>query len=360
MTYLGNPDFDHRQNGRIGVLLTNLGTPDTATTGAVRRYLSEFLADPRVVELPRLPWWLILHSFILRVRPARSAKLYASIWTDEGSPLLVNTRKQAEALKVALADSSDEGLVIDFAMRYGNPSIRSVVQDMLAQGVRKLLVVPLYPQYSATTTASTFDALAADFRRRRMLPELRFISHYHDFPPFIAACIEHIRQFRQRHGSADKLLLSYHGLPKKYLLRGDPYYCHCHKTSRLITKGLGLGRDDVLTTFQSRFGREEWLQPYTNETLMSLPRMGVSSVQVFCPGFAADCLETLEEISVENRRYFLEAGGESYAYIEALNDSTGHIAALDSLIRQHLQGWDLPAENSAQRQKRARHLGAAN
>jgi len=235
------------------------------------------------------------------------------------------------------------------------------LQAMEEAGVRKLVVLPLYPQYSASTNASTFDAIAKDFMQRRWLPDLRFISHYPDYPPYIEAMANHIEAFRAEHGTADKLIFSYHGVPKKYLLNGDPYFCECHKTSRLLAERLGLGDDDWLTTFQSRFGREEWLKPYTDHTLMALPEQGVKSVQVFCPGFSSDCLETLEEIDVENRGYFEEAGGEAFAYIPALNAEPGHIDALVQLIEENLQGWELP-ENDAvglnERQQRARQQGA--
>src|SRR5690606_10444090 len=352
--FTGSRGFDHQQPDRIGVLLTNLGTPDEPTKPALRRYLKEFLWDRRVVEVPRLLWWFILNGIILNTRPARSAKAYATVFTDEGSPLLYYTRAQAEALKAELAQRGDDSLVVEFAMRYGNPSISSVVQKMMDQGVRKLLVLPLYPQYSGPTTASTFDALAADFTRRRWLPELRFVSHYHDFAPYIKACAARIREHQQQYGKPDRLVLSYHGVPLRYLQEGDPYHCECYKTSRLIAEELGLQESEYMTTFQSRFGREEWLQPYTDETMKSLPAQGVKSVQVFCPGFSADCLETIEEIGEENKEYFLHAGGERYEYISALNSREDHIAALADLVQQHLGGWELTSD--PQRHARAQAL----
>ncbi|MDT8427919.1 MAG: ferrochelatase [Pseudomonadales bacterium] len=356
MTFQGSPEFTHQQTDRIGVLITNLGTPDAATPKALRRYLKQFLWDPRVVEIPRPLWWLILHAFILRLRPARSAKAYAEVFTQEGSPLLVHTRKQAKALQAVLEAKGHDQVLVDFAMRYGNPSMNSVLESMFKQGVRKLLVLPLYPQYSASTSASTFDALSADFARRRWLPDLRFISHYHDYPPFLDAAAARIKAHWQQHPRADKLLFSYHGVPLRYLHNGDPYHCECHKTSRLLAERLGLATGDYLTTFQSRFGRAEWLQPYTDATLKSLPGQGVRTVQVFCPGFSADCLETLEEIGVENRDYFLAAGGESYEYISALNDRPEHIDALATLVLDNLQGWSLSPDS--ERQTRAQALGA--
>ncbi|PKM10276.1 MAG: ferrochelatase [Gammaproteobacteria bacterium HGW-Gammaproteobacteria-3] len=357
MKFKGSPSFSHRQTDKTGVLITNLGTPDAPTARALRRYLKQFLADPRVVEIPRLLWWFILNGIILRIRPRRSAKSYRSVWTEQGSPLLVYTRNQADALREKLKERWGDAVEVEFAMRYGSPSLPSVLDAMFNKGVRKLLVLPLYPQYSASTTASTFDALAADFKTRRWLPALRFIDHYHDFEPFIHAAADRIQQHWREHGRADKLLFTYHGIPKRYLLNGDPYHCQCHKTSRLLAEALGLDNEAYLTTFQSRFGREEWLRPYTDETLKGLPAQGYKSVQLFCPGFAADCLETLEEIGVENKQYFLQTGGERYEYISALNTEPAHIAALDELIRQNLQGWE-PGAEDPQREQRAKALGA--
>src|SRR5690554_753886 len=302
MKYKGRSNFEHGERGKIGVLLLNLGTPDAPTTPALRRYLGEFLADPRVVEVPRLLWRAILHGVILRIRPARSAKAYQTVWTEQGSPLLVHTRHQAEALAAHFRQQNGDDIEVAFAMRYGNPSVSSGIEELLQKGVRKLLVLPLYPQYSGSTSASTFDAVANDFKQRRWLPDLRFVSHYHDHPAYISAVAESIRKHQQQNGTPDKLIFSYHGVPKKYLLQGDPYHCECHKTSRLIANELGLTYDDYLTTFQSRFGREEWLQPYTDKTLQALPKQGVKHIQVVCPGFAADCLETIEEIRSEERR----------------------------------------------------------
>lgn len=359
MTFTGSPSFSHDQPDRIGVLITNLGTPDAPTAAALRRYLGEFLWDPRVVEMPRPLWWLALNALILRVRPRRSAKSYASIWTEQGSPLLLHTQNQAAALGRALAGRYGDDIIVDFAMRYGSPSIASALQRLCDQGARKLLVLPLYPQYSASTTASTFDALAADFTRRRWLPELRFINGYCDFSPYIDAMAAHIESHWQAHGKPDKLLLSYHGLPERYLHQGDPYFCQCHKTTRLLAAKLEIDENFCLTTFQSRFGREEWLKPYTDHTLKALPSQGATHVQVFCPGFPADCLETLEEIAVENRHYFLAAGGETFGYIPALNSEAAHIEALCQLVDSHLGGWLAPIDSPAQRRRLAIALGAA-
>ncbi|MDX5297602.1 MAG: ferrochelatase [Gammaproteobacteria bacterium] len=359
MRYQSPRGFRHDQPARLGVLITNLGTPDAPTPAALRRYLREFLSDPRVVEVPRLLWWLILNLVILRIRPRRSAKAYQQVWQAEGSPLLLHTQAQCLALRERLQAEYGEDLVVEFAMRYGNPSIASVLERLQQQGVRRLVVVPLYPQYSGSTSASTFDALARDFMRRRWLPDLRFVSLDPDFPPYIEAMAKHIEAYWAHHGRGQRLLLSYHGVPKRYLLQGDPYHCECHKTSRLLAERLGLNDAEYLTTFQSRFGREEWLKPYTDHTLKALPAQGVTSVDVFCPGFSADCLETIEEIDEENRHYFLEAGGERFAYIPALNATPVHIDALSALIRNELQGWSVPdneADARAATLRRAKHL----
>lgn len=341
MKYINNTDFTHSKKAKVGVLLTNLGTPDAPTTSALRRYLKEFLSDPRVVEAPRFIWWLVLNLVILTIRPRRSAAAYKTVWTDEGSPLLIHTKAQAEKVRAQLTDIYGDDVVVEFAMRYGNPSVDSVIESMLKQGVTKLVVLPLYPQYSATTTASTFDAIAQSLTKRRAIPELRFIKNYHDYQPYIDALANKIDEHWQQHGRADKLIFSYHGIPKRYLTNGDPYHCECYKTSRLVAEKLGLNEDEYMTTFQSRFGREEWLKPYTDHTLQALPNQGVKSLQVVCPGFSSDCLETIEEIGEENRDYFLEAGGERFEYIEALNSDESHINALTQLIESNISGWTL-------------------
>ncbi len=359
MGYRGVKGFSHDQKDLTGVLVTNLGTPDEPTPKALRRYLKEFLWDPRVVEVPRPIWWCILNGVILNIRPRRSAAAYREVWTEQGSPLMLHTQAQTDALRDRLQQRFGDNLVVEFAMRYGNPSIASAIERMQRAGVRRLLVLPLYPQYSGATTASTFDAVAEDFRTRRWLPELRMVNHYHDNPAYIEALAASVEAHWQTHGRADRLLMSYHGVPKRYLLQGDPYFCECHKTSRLLAERLGLKEGEWMTTFQSRFGREEWLTPYTDETLKGLPGQGVKSVQVICPGFSADCLETIEEIGQENREYFMEAGGERYEYIEALNAQPAHIDALEGLVLNHLQGWNLdPLDEGKKRQKLAQAQGA--
>jgi ferrochelatase len=357
MKFRGSPSFTHQQADKLGVLVTNLGTPQAPTKQALKPYLKEFLSDPRVVEVPRLLWWMILNLVILNIRPKRSAKAYETVWTEQGSPLMVHTQNQAEAIKQQLQQKWGDKIVVDFAMRYGQPSVADTIDKMLQAGVRKLLVLPLYPQYCASTTASTFDAVAAAMTNRRWMPELRFVTEYNNFPDYIQAVADKIRHHWQTHKRADKLIFSYHGIPKRYLTNGDPYHCQCHKTSRLIAENLGLDKDQYLTTFQSRFGREEWLKPYTDHTLMAMPKEGVKSVQIVCPGFSSDCLETIEEIGEENREYFIEAGGERYEYIEALNSDPQHISALVKLIEQNLQGWDISQE-IGERNELARSLGS--
>ncbi|MDP1932814.1 MAG: ferrochelatase [Gammaproteobacteria bacterium] len=356
MKYQGSPDFTHQQADKIGILITNLGTPDAPTPKALRKYLKEFLSDPRVVEAPRLIWWFALNGVILNIRPRRSAKSYVKVFTEQGSPLLFHTRNQAQALQQHFIAHGRDDLLVDFAMRYGSPALPDVMESMFKRGVRKLLVLPLYPQYSGSTAGSTFDAISADFTRRRWIPDFRFVSHYHDYAPFIAVAAQRVEAHWAEHGRADKLLFSYHGLPLSYLQSGDPYHCECYKTSRLIAEKLGLNESEYMTTFQSRFGRQEWLKPYTDMTLKAFPEQGVKSVQVFCPGFSADCLETIEEIAEENKEYFLHAGGERYEYITALNDRPEHIEALASLVLDNLQGWSVRAD--AARAGRASALGA--
>jgi ferrochelatase len=354
MKFINSSDYRHDDQDRIGVLVTNLGTPAAPTKQALRPYLKQFLSDPRVVEVPRLIWWFILNGVILNIRPSRSAKSYATVWTDEGSPLMTHTKHQGEAIREQF--SGDDNVVVEFAMRYGEPSIAAAIESFARQGVRKLVVLPLYPQYSASTTASTFDAIAEDFTQRRWLPDLRFISHYHDRPAYIDAVAAKIEKHWQVHERAQLLMFSFHGVPQSYLDNGDPYHCECHKSARLIAERLGLGIDEYKVVFQSRFGREEWLRPYCDETLKTLPGEGVKSVQMVCPGFSSDCLETIEEIGVENRDYFLNAGGERYEYIPALNDDAEHITMLTDLIRENMQGWQVQAD--PERLERAKVIGA--
>jgi len=364
--YLGQSDFDHARPARVGVLLANLGTPDAPDTASVRRYLAEFLWDPRVIEIPRPLWWAILHGVILRVRPARSAHAYASVWSAEGSPLMVNSRAQCARLQAALDERAPGSFRVALAMRYGQPSIASAVDALLEQGASRLVVLPAYPQYSGTTTGSIFDAVSDALRARRRVPDLAFRSSYHDDPGYIAALAASIREHWQRNGEPDRLLFSFHGIPRRYFLAGDPYHCHCHKTARLVVEALGLAPGRWQLSFQSRVGREEWLRPYTDEVLEQWGHEGVGTVHVVCPGFSADCLETLEEIAVENRDRFLAAGGGGFGYVPALNARTDHVAALRDLVLADAGRWlpwaeeesRLASQSPVARQQRAVAMGA--
>lgn len=332
------PPFEHGQAPRTAVLLCNLGTPDAPTASAVRRYLGQFLADHRVVEIPRLLWMPILHSIILRVRPAKSAAKYASIWTSNGSPLAAWTAKQALLLRGWLGEAGHHVLV-SHAMRYGNPSIASQLDALKAQGATRILIVPLYPQFSGTTTASVLDAVYHWAAKVRNVPELRFINHYHDDAGYIDALAQTIEAHWSREGRPDKLVMSFHGVPARTLQLGDPYHCECQKTARLLAERLGLAGGQWQLTFQSRFGKAKWLEPYTEPTLIDMARAGVRRVDVVCPGFTSDCLETLEEINQEVREAFLHAGGQTFHYIPCLNDQPAWIQALSHITQQHLGGW---------------------
>lgn len=334
-----SPVFDHDQPGKIGILITNLGTPAAPSASAVRPFLREFLSDHRVVDIPRPLWWPVLNLLILNIRPARSAQAYAKVWTDQGSPLLVHTRNQARALAEVLTARLGDRAVVDFAFRYGEPSIANGVHALLARGVRKLLVLPMYPQYSGSATGSTFDALAQCLQGLRWVPELRFISHYHNHPQYISALAASVQAHWQQHGRADKLMFSYHGIPQHHMDKGDPYSAQCFQTSGLVAAELGLAEEEYVTAFQSRFGRTAWIEPYSDEVLIDWAQQGQGSVQVLCPGFSADCLETLEEISIRYRAVFLDNGGERFEYIPALNSDPAQIQLMTALVRDHLQGW---------------------
>jgi len=367
MRYLGDSGFSHDRGEAVGVLLTNLGTPDDPSPGAVRRFLAEFLSDPRVIEAPRWRWWPILHGVILRIRPRPSAAAYRAVWSEQGSPLLAISRRQAEALSRRLAGAFPAPLRVALGMRYGRPGLTDALEELRGAGCDRLLVLPLYPQYSATTTASTFDAASAALSRWRWLPELRFVSHYHDDPGYVAALAASVREAWTRDGAPDRLLLSFHGIPERYFRAGDPYYCHCQKTARLLRERLGdrLGPERVPMTvaFQSRVGREAWLRPYTDEVLREWGREGAGRVDVLCPGFAADCLETLEEIAIRNREDFVAAGGGELRYLPALNDRRDHVDALADLVLERTADWrrDGAADDGAlgERKRRARALGAS-
>lgn len=343
MRFQGQTEYDHeshtggqqasRQKATKGVLLTNLGTPDAPTSSALRTYLREFLWDPRVVEIPRLVWWLILHLFILPLRPSRSAKLYEQVWTEHGSPLMSITLQQAEALQQKIDQKmGKDQVLVKVGMRYGNPSVAGALNAFADANIHDIAVLPLYPQYCAVTSGSTFDALAQALSKKRWVPSLQFINTYHNNERYIAALCSSIQRHVDQHGMPEKLLFSYHGTPERYLQQGDPYHCYCQQTTRLVREKMGLNESQTLTTFQSRFGKAVWLQPYTEQSLKALAADGVKSVAVICPGFSADCLETLEEIEVENREYFMQAGGEHYHYIPCLNDHPEHIDMMLDLL----------------------------
>lgn len=337
--YYGRPDFQHTEIPAVGVLLANLGTPDAPDTPSLRRYLREFLLDPRVIELPRLLWWLILHLAVLPTRPAKSAALYRKVWTAEGSPLLAISRRQVAALQEVLRREVGNPLHVALAMRYGNPSVRAGLRELEEKGCRRILVLPLYPQYASVTIGSTFDAVAAELAGWRWVPELRTINGYHDDPDYIRALAASIRDAWSDGGPGEKLLFSFHGIPQRYFEAGDPYFCHCHKLARLTAEELGLDRDRWQVSFQSLFGKEEWLKPYTDKTVAAMARSGIRSIDVICPGFSADCLETLEEMDEQNREIFLHAGGERFRYIPCLNDRPDHMRAIADVTLRHLQGW---------------------
>ena len=354
--FAAEPPFSHGQVPRTAVLFCNLGTPASPSTADVRHFLREFLSDRRVVEIPRLLWLLILHGIILRFRPAKSAAKYASIWTPEGSPLQVWTAKQAQALQGALARNGHQ-VQVRYAMRYGQTSIASQLDSLKTEGTTRVLIVPAYPQYSATTTASLFDAVYGWAAKVRALPELRFVNHYHDDAGYIGALAASIERHWAKHGRPDQLVMSFHGVPERTLHLGDPYHCECFKTARLLAERLGVSKAQYKVTFQSRLGRAKWLEPYTEPTLIALGKAGVARVDVVCPGFTSDCLETLEEISMEARAAFLTAGGKVFHYIGCLNDDAQWINALSAVTQLHLSGW--PTQAGVDQQALANSRAAA-
>lgn len=314
----------------VGILLANLGTPDAPTTPALRRYLNEFLSDPRVIELPKILWKIILHGIVLRTRPAKSAQAYQTVWTEEGSPLLVISRAQQAAVQKRFG----EQVKVALGMRYGNPSIASGLQELREAGCRKIIVLPLYPQYAGATTGSTFDAVVDELKTWRWVPELHFVNNYCDDERYIAALANTVREAIAEKGMPERLVFSYHGMPQRYFDNGDPYYCFCKKTTRLVQEAVGLDKEVCITTFQSRFGKEEWLKPYTDATLEELAKSGVKNLMILSPAFSADCLETIEELGVENRDIFLTNGGTNYHYIPALNTRDDHLDAIEGLLKK--------------------------
>lgn len=339
-------DFRHDNVQRIGILIVNLGTPSAPTPRAVRKYLAEFLWDSRVIDYPRALWWLILHGVILRVRPGKVAKAYSSIWTDDGSPLLVNTRAQGERIAGRLNLKHGNRYAVEIAMRYGQPSIEKALLNLRSKNARRVLVVPMYPQYSGSTTATVFDAVSESLKKFNWIPELRFINQYHDNEGYIGALAASVKDYWHKNGVGEHLLFSFHGLPKRYLDEGDPYHCQCQKTARLVAENLKLSDTDWSVAFQSRVGREEWLRPYTDEVLLDFGKNGRKNIDVICPGFSADCLETLEEIVIRNQEDFQGVGGERLNYIPALNCRDDHIEALIDLINTHCQGWAMDSSSA--------------
>ena len=363
-----DPAFTHDRVKRVGVLLVNLGTPDAPTASAVRRYLAQFLSDPRVVEIPRLVWLPILHGIVLRIRPAKSAEKYAAIWTEAGSPLLAYSQRQRVLLQGILGERMkalglpEDFLAIELGMRYGTPDIASAMDRLRTRGCDLVLVVPLYPQFAASTTATALDVVYDYAKAARRMPGLRAIDCFHDDPGYIRALARIVSDHWQREGRPDKLVLSFHGLPRRTLELGDPYHCQCQKTGRLLAEELGLTPNQFMVTFQSRFGNAEWLQPYTAATLEALPKQGVGRVDIICPGFVSDCLETLEEIGIEGRETFMKAGGREYHVLPCLNDHPAWIEALADMVLRNLGGWlERPpdAEARAATLARATAMGAS-
>ncbi len=359
--YSPEPAYTHGTAAKCGVLLINLGTPDAPTATAVRRYLREFLWDTRVVEIPRAAWWLILNLFILPFRPKESARRYAQVWTPDGSPLRMHTERQTRMLRGYLGERIKAPLVVDYAMRYGSPSVPAALDKMKQQGCDRILILPLYPQYAASTTATALDAVGSALARMRNQPALRSVRNFHDHPGYIAALAQSVIDYWGKNGRSDKLVMSFHGVPRFSLDKGDPYHCECQVTARLLAAALKLSADQYTVAFQSRFGRAEWLKPYTAEVLQDLGRKKTPRVDVVCPGFVADCIETLEEIAIEGKTIFLTAGGKDYHAIPCLNERDDWIHALTDLVAANLLGWvrtEPSAPQLAQARARAIALGA--
>jgi|TARA_B110000858_G_C17806845_1_gene478516 ferrochelatase len=334
MSFLGEQEFDHKPSERVGILICNLGTPDSFKTKDVRRFLKEFLSDGRVIEIPKIIWWFILNGIILIFRPSKSAKLYKSVWTEEGSPLMVYSEKLVNKLRKDFPENSE----IELAMRYGNPSIQEGLLSLKNKNCRNLIILPMFPQYSGTTTGSIFDEVSRVLSKWRWVPNLNFINSYHDNEDYISALSESLKdQIKQV--SPQKIIFSYHGIPKRNFTQGDPYHCLCKKTTRLVAEKLDLEETSYMTTFQSRFGRAEWLKPYTSETMESLPQENIKNILVVAPGFSVDCLETIEEIDEENKEIFIEAGGEIFNYAPCLNDSQLHISFIKTFLIKQIAIW---------------------
>lgn len=331
MKYNGQQSDIDNSNHKTGVLLVNLGTPDRPVCPGLRSYLAEFLMDPRVIEIPHLLRLILVRGIIVNFRSHKSAATYREIWTEQGSPLLINSQKLSNKVATVLG----ENFIVELAMRYGAPSIADKLSALHQQGARKLIVIPLYPQYSGSTNGSTFDAIGKTLSKQRWVPDLTFVSAYYQRNEYIQAVGDSIKTHWQQNGRSQKLLMSFHGIPKKYTIKGDPYESQCQQSAQNIADYLGLKEGDWQLVFQSRFGAEEWLQPYCDQTLKELPNKGIKSIDIICPGFSADCLETLEEINGENREYFIEAGGENYHYIPCLNDSDSHARLIREIVKDH-------------------------
>jgi ferrochelatase len=365
--YQPEPPYKHSQAARIGILLINLGTPEAPTAKALRPYLKEFLSDRRVVEIPRPIWWLILNGIILNIRPKKSAEKYASIWRPEGSPLKYFTDRIANLLKGYLGERLGQTVLVEYAMRYGQPSVADRIAEMKAQGVDRLLILPLYPQYAASSTGSALDAVWQSLLHQRNPPEVRVVKHFHADAGYIDALRQSVQAYWAEHGRPDVLVMSFHGIPRRSLDQGDPYHCECQRTGRLLAEALQLAPEQYRVSFQSRFGSAEWLKPYTVATLEELGKNKTRRVDVICPGFIADCLETLEEIAMEGKASFLNAGGGEFRHILALNDRPVWINALADLALTHMSGWldpDFDAgilnKSLVERQQRATAMGATN
>lgn len=355
MRYLGQTDYDHTSTHRIGVVLVNLGTPAAPDTASVRRYLREFLSDPRVVEVPRWIWKLILEGIILRFRPRRSAHAYQQVWTAEGSPLMTISQGLTAAVQARLDAARPNRYVAALAMRYGQPAVDGVLRELQARGARRFVILPLYPQYSATTTGAVYDALAATWTRWRAVPDHHFVSAYWQRPAYIAALADSVRRHWSEYGRGEKLLMSFHGIPQRYFNNGDPYHCHCHGTAARLAAALDLSAADWQLSFQSRVGREPWLQPYTDQTVQALAKSGIRQLDVICPGFSVDCLETLEEIRGENAELFVHAGGTELRYIPCLNVDPAHAELLSALALECSASWpeaDLSIDAGAEAARR--------
>tara|TARA_Y100001960_G_scaffold332178_1_gene431753 strand:- start:1014 stop:2099 length:1086 start_codon:yes stop_codon:yes gene_type:complete len=355
--------YQHGSSSKTGILLINLGTPDAPTPKALKPYLKEFLSNSRVIEIPRWIWWTILNFIILNIRPKKSAEKYSIIWTKEGSPLKIHTERQAELLLSLIKERTKPAPLIEYAMSIGNPSISETIIRMKQQNCERILVLPLYPQYAASSTGAAFDSVFNQLKKMRDIPAIRTVKHYHDHPAYINALAQNVRDYWLENGEPDKLIISFHGVPRFSLDKGDPYHCECQKTGRLLAETLNLDKEKFQICFQSRFGRTEWLRPYTAEILEQLGTQNTGRVDVICPGFVSDCLETLEEIAIEGKTTFIQAGGKEFHYIPCLNERDDWIHALTDIALNNLEGWlslEESKENSEQSRKLAVDMGAKN